>query len=616
MTSVPEAPGAPAITLYRQVDRDDDPYRPNEVNYVRIKILTEEGRKYGNVEIAFFRDRGTINGVKGRTIRPDGTIVPFDGKTFDKIAEKSKGTKILVKTFSLPDVQVGSIIEYQYTNDFKQGWVYDSRWILSDELFTKQAKFNLKPNKDFAVRWIWPAGLPAGSSAPKLDAGIVRYEAQNVPAFQTEDYMPPENQLKMRIDFIYTEDDLEKDQVKFWKKHGKRLNEQLESFVGKRKVIEQAAAEIAGAGDAPDVKLRKIYDRVQKLRNTGWEERKTEQEQKREKQKEVKNSEQVWKQGYGDGRQINWVFVALARAAGFQAYSVFISARSEHFFNPNNMNGQDLDGDVVLVKVNGKDIYCDPATKFAPFGLLSWPETGVQGLQLDKDGGTWVTTALPESSVSRIERKANFKLTDTGSLEGKLTLTFSGLEALSRRIEERKADETERKRYLEDELRGYIPAAIEADLTNQPDWDSSSPTLVAEYDLKVPGWVAGAGKRALFPVGLFSAPEKHVFEHANRVHPIYFQFHSKKIDDVTVDLPVDWRVSSMPKPETDDLKACVYSFTAENNQGTLHLTRRLDVNMLLVENKYYSSLRNFFQMVRTKDEQQIVLQPGGVAASN
>src|SRR5258708_33756630 len=106
------------------------------------------------------------------------------------------------------------------------------------------------------------------------------------------------------------------------------------------------------------------------------------------------------------------------------------------------MNLSQLNGDVVLVKLNGKDVYCDPATAFAPLGLLSWPETGVKGLRLDKDGGSWVVTTLPAGSDSRILRKADLKLADTGSLEGKLTVTYSGLEALWRRIEERNEDAT------------------------------------------------------------------------------------------------------------------------------------------------------------------------------
>src|SRR5438105_9771915 len=84
MTSVPEAPGAPAVYLYRQVDRDDNTHTPHEYNYARIKILTEEGRKYADVEIPFFKEEGDIHGIKARTIRPDGSSVNFEGKSFNK----------------------------------------------------------------------------------------------------------------------------------------------------------------------------------------------------------------------------------------------------------------------------------------------------------------------------------------------------------------------------------------------------------------------------------------------------------------------------------------------------------------------------------------------------
>jgi hypothetical protein len=616
MTSVPEAPGAPAVYLYRQVDRDDSNRTPHEHNYARIKILTEEGRKYADVEIPFLREEGNIQGLKARTIRPDGSIVNFEGKAFDKTIVKAKGLKYLAKTFSLPDVQVGSIIEYHYTYDLNEGYVYDSHWILSEELFTKRGKFSLKPNGDFALRWSWPAGLPAGTATPKNEGGFVRLESQNIPAFQIEDYMPPQNELKYRVDFVYSEGEVEKDPDKFWKKEGKKLNDRVENFTGKRKAMEQAVSETVAPNDAPEVKLQKIYARVQKLRNTSWETEKTEQEQKREKQKDINNVEELWKRGYGNGRQINWLFLAMARAAGFEAYSVYISARSEYFFNPQMMNANQLNGDVVLVKLNGKEVYCDPATAYAPLGLLSWPETGVKGLRLDKDGGSWVTTTLPPSSDSRIERKADLKLTDEGALEGKLTVTFVGPEAMWRRIEERNEDETNRKKFLEDQVKESIPTGIEVDLTNKPDWGSSMPTLTAEFDLKVPGWASGAGRRALLPVGLFGAPEKHAFEHAERVHAIYFSYPSQKIDDVRIDLPLGWQVSSVPTVQDMDAKAALYSLKVENNKGTLHLTRRLNMDLLMVEVKLYPTLRNFFQVVRTGDEQQIVLQPGAAAAAS
>jgi hypothetical protein len=621
MTSEPQAPGAPAIILFHQVERDDNGLTSHENQYFRIKILTEEGRKYADVEIPFFKDEGNVTAVKARTVRPDGSIADFDGKVFQKWMVKAKGLKYLAKTFTLPDVQVGSIIEYGYTLDLSEHLIFDSHWVLSNELFTKAARFSLKPYtsdfQNFSLRWTWN-WLPPGTVQPKEGPDhIIRMDAVNIPAFQSEDFMPPETELKSRVDFIYSEDRFDPNVDKFWKSTGKRLNEKVEAFVGKRKAMEEAVAEIVSANDSPDLKLQKIYDRVQKIRNTSYEVRKTEQEEKRAKVKDIANVEDIWKRGYGDGRDITWLYLALVRAAGFEAYGVWASGRGNYFFNPNMVDSSRLDSNVVLIKLNGKDIYGDPGSAFTPFGFLPWGETGVQGLRLDKDGGSWVQTTLPDSSASRIERKAILKLSaEDGGLQGKLTVTYAGLEALSRRVEERNQDATERKTFLEDEVKEFVPAAVEVELTNQPDWKSSSLSLVAEFDLKVPGWAAGAGRRAMLPVGLFTATEKHVFDHADRVHPIYVQFPWQKVDDVTIELPAGWQVSSLPATQDIPGHVVTYSLKVENDKGKLHLARTLNIDFLLLDTKYYAALRKFFQVVRTGDEEQIVLQPGTTAASN
>ena len=325
--------------------------------------------------------------------------------------------------------------------------------------------------------------------------------------------------------------------------------------------------------------------------------------------------EDVWKHGYGNGRQINWLFLGLARAAGVEANCVFLASRNEYFFKPSSMNPGQLNADVVAVKINGKYSYFDPASRYAPFGLVTWDETGVNGLLLDKEGGSWITTPLPESADSQINRKAALRLMDDGTLQGKLTITYSGLEALWRRIEERNEDDGNRKKFLEDQVKEYIPIGSEVELISKPDWSGSSNSLVAEYDLKVPGWAAGAGKRVLLPSALFTNTEKHLFEHAERTHPIYFTFPFKKTDDLTIELPLGWQASSLPKPTTLDSKVILYSSKSEDEKGVLHLQRQLDMQLMSLEVKYYPALRNFFQNVRTADEQQIVVQLGVPAAS-
>jgi hypothetical protein len=295
---------------------------------------------------------------------------------------------------------------------------------------------------------------------------------------------------------------------------------------------------------------------------------------------------------------------------------MWVADRRNYFFVPQTLDSNRLDAAIVVVKLDGKNIFCDPGAAFVPFGILPWAETGVNGLRLDKDGGTWLQTSLPQSAESRIERKSELHLTESGGLEGKLTITYTGLEAAQRRVEERLADDAAHKKFLEDEVKEFIPVVSEAELTNKPDWKNSAQPLVAEFDLKVPGWVSGAGRRALFPMGLFSAPEKHLFDHANRVHPIYFEYPFERVDDVSIDLPLGWQISNVPAPQKQDGHVVAYSVQAENNKGTLHLNRKLDVDVLLLDSKYYTALRNFFQIVRTGDEQQIILLPGGASASN
>lgn len=619
MTSEPLAPGAAAIILYRQVDVDDNGMTSHEDNYVRIKILTEEGRKYGDVEIPYAKGTTDIVNVHARTIRLDGSSVDFDGKVFEKTLTKTRGVTVQTKTFALPDVQAGSIIEYYYTVDFKEHILFQPQWVISDPLFTKHAKFTMKPYQrpGWYVRWNWQ-GLPNGVT-PKQDNGaqhIISVEVDNVPAFKEEEYMPPEYEMKARVEFTFAQNVTEHDPDKFWRNVGKEKNAALENFIGKKSAMEQAVSQIVTPNDPPEAKLRKIYDRVQQMRNKSYEIRKSEQEEKRDNEKPIENVAELWSKGYGNGVQLTWLFLALARAAGFEAYGCWVADRQNYFFNPAWMQEHKLDANVVLVKVNGKDEYFDPGARFAPYGLLTWSETDVPGLRLDRDGGSWITTTLPASADSKIERTGNLQLTDTGDLEGKLTVTYTGLEAMYHRQEMRHADETEKKKHLEDTLKEQIPVGADAELTNKPDWEGSNAPLVAEYNLKVQGWAASAGKHATIPAAVFTAREQHTFEHSERVYPIYFDYPHQKIDDITIELPAGWKVETLPPGGSLNKQVLDYELKITNNGKALQLTRKLSVDTEMIEQKYYPALQHFFQAVRSGDEQQIVLQPGAATAVN
>ena len=173
MTDLAAQPGAPAVVLLREELADD----PNNFHstYVRIKVLAEPGRQYADVELPYSRRHFTIGEISGRTIHADGSIVPFDGKVFDKILlrkkEAGKEKRYQVKSFTLPDVQVGSIFEYRYVLRYDDRSFYSPDWQVQEDLFQKKANFKFIPYDGFLSlphdrigRGVaWTSYLPTGS---------------------------------------------------------------------------------------------------------------------------------------------------------------------------------------------------------------------------------------------------------------------------------------------------------------------------------------------------------------------------------------------------------------------------------------------------------------------
>ncbi len=88
MTTDPKAPGAAAVYLdYEEIANDPLHYQST---YARIKVLTEKGKTLATVELPYFLKGSTkITDIKGRTIQPDGTIVPLTVKPEDLVVVKS-----------------------------------------------------------------------------------------------------------------------------------------------------------------------------------------------------------------------------------------------------------------------------------------------------------------------------------------------------------------------------------------------------------------------------------------------------------------------------------------------------------------------------------------------
>lgn len=611
MKSAPEAPGAEAVVL-DWIRVDDDPSSYSAV-YMRIKILTEEGTKHGNVEISYlpgYPYTSRITDIDARTIRPDGTVVPFNGKVYDKVLFKSGRNALRAKTFSLSDVQPGSILEYRYIRRWSANFLFNTYWEVQRDIPVAHAKFSIKPyTKGEFGSFFTYIGLPPGKIPVKV-RDAYELELEKMPALRTEELMPPVEQLRARVNFFYTDSRLRPDQ--FWPAQAATFAKDIEKFMARSSAWEKAAPQIGSAKDRNEL-LRKIYAHAQSLRNLSFESVKTEQEIDRQDLGESKNVDEVVRKGAGYAHEINRVFVALARGAGFDADAVRVAPRDQFFFSDKLPDADQMSSEVAVVMIDGKPLYLDPGTPYAPFGVLSWEKSNVASIQIAKGKPVWGNTPLGAATDAKMRRTADLRLND-GALEGTITLTFSGQEALVRRLRTFGEDEAARKKAMEDEVKAWFPEGATLKLTSITGDAAAAETLVAVFDVVLPNVASSAGSRTVLPPSIFETNAKNPFAPVTRQHAVYFPYPSVEEDEVKITVPATLSVGPLPAPQNLNVGAALFTSETKRNGHEITFRRSQTVDMMMIEAKHYNALRKFYSAVLTADQQPLVFAPAAGSA--
>lgn len=612
MKSLPQRPGAAAVILEKDVHCDN--VLNSDIYFVRIKILTEAGKDLGNISIPYDQENSKVGGIEARTVEPDGRVVPFSGRVFDSVLEKSKDGRKHQKTFSMPEVQVGSIIDYRYQVYWNDHLLPASDWEVQAKLFTRHESFYMKPNPDYPVYWI-TQGMdkdhqPVRHEHPYL---TITYEAANVPPLDDEPYSLPRAMREQRVIFFYKLESLPRPDD-FWKEWGRKQARQAEKFIGKPEAVRDVLAQITQPSDAPEVQLRKIYARLEQVRNLSHERMKPEGIPDLKDLKDNDNAAGLLKHNYGWGEEINETFVALARAAGLKAWFVLTSTRDDAFFSKSLPIGSQMSGDLAEVEVNGKDMFFDPGYG-CPFGIISWTQSSVTGLQLSKDGAKFITIEPPQSTWAQTVRHGDFTLMPDGRLKGELRVSFTGDKAFEHTFPALAMDDTAKTKSLTNEVRTWLPNTAIVKLQKVNGWDTWEPSLDATFSVDIPGFVVSAGSRLIFPQGVLETATRPMFTSPKRLGAIYFDEPWQTVDDVQIHLPAGYQVESAPKPSVSPAQSVIrYTASAQSASGTLHWHRQLVIDGFLFPVANYAAIKNFFDFVRHNDQQQVVLQPSAHTA--
>jgi len=638
MTSDPKAPGAPAVFLYREEITDNTSHYISE--RARIKVLTELGKEWATVEVPY-SGGDTPPKIEGRTIHPDGTVVPLTGSVSDLLVVKSFRGHLRARVFNLPSVEVGSILEYKWTlptgeghtigttNDM-QGYLDSAlassipTWEAQQEIFVHKEHFYFNPfndlekgvlgnqvihyvNGEIANYLLYAARLPQGARiqvSPKQDYTL---DLTDVPAISQEAFGPPQQGRVYMVTFYYSPYN---SADTFWTSDGKHWAQETDKAAEPTSDLKAAAAQIVAGAASDEDKAKKLYDAVQALNNTAFSRQLSETERlQRGMSREVRNVQQVWNEKSGTRNEIATLYLALVRAAGLQASAMSIADRAFRIFDPGILFRDQLTVDLVVLHINGKDIFTDPGEKLLPFGQLRWSHQLCGGLLETTEGVSHTSLTPPSLSKDAITaHAANLTVDLNGAVTGTVQLVMNGPEALHWRQLGLTADAAEVQKQLNESLRGLLPAGISGEVTNIKGLDTSAGYLTV--DCKVSGQLGNAtGKRLMLPGFFFSTGARTQFVSEEKREAAIDLHHTEQvIDDAVFHLPAGYTVESAPQPAQlawPDHATLVVKTTP--GAGTIDIRHTFARTFILLDPKEYSDLRSYFQKIAANDQQQLVL---------
>ena len=584
-------------------------------HYVRIKVFTERGREsQSKIDIPYLGN-WSIKDIAARTIKPDGSIVEVKKEDIlERVIVKDGGTKVKAKSFALPAVEPGSIIEYRWREVRNDQLAYYLRLRLQRDVPVQLVKYHVKPLS-------FP-GFPFGmrvqtfhtSATPftKGKDGFYYTTVSNVPAFRSEPRMPPEDSVRPWMLVYYTEDrKLNPDQ--YWKEFGKGRYEEYKSRMKVSDEVKQTVSTVIGDAATAEQKLERIFEFCRtKIKNTNDDASGLTSEE-RAKLKENKSPSDTLKRGMGNGRDIDLLFASMAIAAGFEARVVNLADRSDVFFDRSFADDYFIQTYDIAVRVDDQWRFYDPASTYVPFGMLRWQEESQQALLSDPKEPVWVNTPLSTPEKTKEKRTAKLKLSEDGTIEGDVKVEYFGHFAVERKEWDDDDSPAEREETLRENIKSRLSTAEFADIRVDNVTDPVKP-FVYSYRIRVSGYAQRTGKRLFLQPAFFQHGMGPLFPASTRTHAIYFHYPWSEEDDVTIELPPGYALDSADAPAPFDggeVSAYKPTLSVTKDGKTLIYKRKFFFGggqTILFPRGSYGQLKNYFDMVHKEDNHTITLK--------
>ncbi|MCH6232780.1 DUF3857 domain-containing protein [Cognataquiflexum rubidum] len=596
-----------------------------------IKVLTKGGVSYGDFRIPYYFIPGRtdlVGSVKGYVYNESGGTILKEKIGKEHIFEEEVSKTYRMKKISAPNIKEGSVIElsYEITSDL---FSYLREWEFQTEIPTRWSEYSLEYPEYFSfsqsaqgfeqyvineqsegtgnANWTESErseGRVAQSTTTNNSVNFstrkYHWAIQNAPALRPEPFIDNPQSYATKIEFQLQYLQFPNSQRQTFSGSWNTMSEELlkDPEFGKqlerKKFVQEALPQLITAEQSEQEKMIAIADHLTRM--VKWNGGSSIYPSQ--------SLEKVYKEGVGNVADMNFLLIAFLREAGFEAHPVVGSTRANGFVNPSNPVMYKLNYLSALVKSGDKEFVMDISDSSLPFGFLPINGMNFRGWAVIPDNASrWVDiyNTIPTSETAMVTSKITEEQISTN-----VQKTTQGYQSSLIKSRIKATGEEKYKQEMTDEFTGGELISIQFE-----NLDSKEKGITEKYEIKTNEGLVVSGENIYLNLFENSYLSENPFKLDSRVFPIDFIYPQKRQVILNFDIPEGYSVEEMPQSTMIQFneKAIVYSFrTAPPVNGRITIRLAYQVNETLFKADEYQNLKDFFDLIASKQKEAIVLK--------
>ena len=637
MTVYEKDSSAVAVKLFDVGESSVNGFKSTYKRHTRIKILKEDGLQFGSVIVPFLTissylgEIGSFSGLKASTYNlVNGKIEEIKLESKGKFKEEFvEGISVI--RFALPQVMVGSVIEYEYDISMKifidlRSWDFQDllpcRWSEYEANISNICNYRMQfrgyltptisEKKDaFCEGLTLPEARTLNIHPDHLDdlkpCKYYRWAMADVAAFKEEPFISARKNYISSVSFDlvslgYLGTTYHRILMSSWEDLREKYldeiftanwhNMDVKTNIRKTEFLEKKSKELVAGLNHPDEKVQAIYNYVKEnIEWTGFYSTHM-----------ARDSKKVWDEKKGSSADVNLLLLAMLRYARLPADPVLTSTKSNGFVRQEVPIRSQFNNVLVISDFKGKKKIMDATDRYLPLEYLPQACLNGSGYHATDKAYQWVS--LLESPKSRTSVTMDVGIEDNSRMTGRVTSTSTGYNA--RNIREGIVKSGLRK-HVGEFFKGKTAAVKDTLVENL---DKFNEPVKESYTVELSDIFQTAGDVIYLDPVQFSKHDLNPFVLLERKYPVDFTYPQETAFMMKLKIPDGYMVDELPQPKVSLLpdNAGRFVYSASSTDRSVTIMSQLVINKVLFGQDEYDALREFYHIIVTKQSEQIVLK--------